>query len=66
MAVECTIPERVISIKELTMRFVYNVGLADDMELLAQINNELDMIKSEANMMRYKLQLVADMAEKKN
>ena len=66
MAVECTIPDRVISIKDLIMRYVYNDEWADDLPLLAQINHELDMIKDEANVMEYKLRKVAELAEKKD
>ena len=66
MAVECTIPDRVISIKDLIMRYVYNDEWADDLPLLAQINHELDMIKDEANVMEYKLRKIEELAENKN
>lgn len=66
MEVALTIPERVISIKELIMSYIYNDEWADDLPLLARINDELDKIKSDANMMEYKLRKIEELAEKKN
>jgi hypothetical protein len=66
MEVALTIPERVISVKELIMEYIYNDEWADDLPLLARINDELDKIKSDANMMEYKLRKIEELAEKKN
>lgn len=66
MEAKCTIPERVIAIKELIMNYIYNDETADDLVILAEINKELDMIKFDASMMEYKLRKVAELAEKKD
>lgn len=66
MEVALTIPERVISVKELIMSYIYNDEWADDLPLLARINDELDKIKNDANMMEYKLRKIEELAEKKN